>query len=143
MAELSKYEICIDWVFQHGYFFVNFAKLLKDVFYRTPPVAASSCRVFQIIDNIWFAFFPRRNFFAGVLKIYIVNKNLLIQTEKYRTYLSSPSYEEKPTVTRRCKMYSLKRTKCLLKYTKSFLKYKKRLLRYTKCYEKYISVYVK
>ena len=45
-------------------------------------MAASPRRVFQIKANIWSPFFPRPNFFAGVLKIYIANKNLLIQTEK-------------------------------------------------------------
>ena len=57
-------------------------KLLKNLFYRTLPVAASQRQVFQIKANIWSTFFPRRNFLAGVLKIYIANKNLLIQTEK-------------------------------------------------------------
>ena len=50
--------------------------------YRTPPVTASPRRDFQIQVNMWFVFFPKRNFFAGVLKIYIANKNLLTQTEK-------------------------------------------------------------
>ena len=54
----------------------------KTFFIEHLQVAASPRRVFQIKANRWSAFFPRRNFFPGVLKIYIANKNLLIQTKK-------------------------------------------------------------
>ena len=58
-------------------------------------MAASPRRVFQSKANIRSAFFPRRNFLVGVLKICIANKNLLIQTEKIERTLPVPLKKKK------------------------------------------------